>query len=160
MSVELQPDLAMHRKFAARFFNETWALLDKPNRSAEEDLRMTHLAHASRLHWEFAGTPRNRNVGEWQISRVYSVLGRKESALYHAEISLRIAVENKLGPFLLGYSYEGMARAKAIAGDRTANDFLVKAEAFLERVDDAEDKALLKGDLIAIHAILSDSVKK
>lgn len=154
MSEEPGIDLSVHRRLAARFFNETWALLDKPDRSAEDDLRMIHQAHASRMHWEIAGSPRNRNVGEWQISRVYSVLGMKGPALYHAENSLRIAMENGLAPFLLGYSYEGLARAKAIAGDGAASEFLAKAEELLHQVDDPDDLALLKADLAAIWRTL------
>ena len=154
MSEDLEIDLSVHRRLAARFFNETWGLLDKPDRSAEDDLRMIHMAHASRMHWEFAGSPRNRSVGEWQISRVYSVLGMKGAALYHAENSLRIALENGLAPFLLGYSYEGMARAKAIAGDGAAGEFLAKSEELLHQVDDPHDHALLKADLAAIRSML------
>jgi hypothetical protein len=153
MSEEPEIELSVHRRLAARFFNETGGLLDRPDRSAEDDLRMIHMAHASRMHWEFAGTARNRNVGEWQIGRVYSVLGMKGPALYHAENSLRIAMENGLTPFLLGYSYEGMARAKAIAGDGVAREFLAKAEELLHQVDDPHDHALLKADLAAIRSM-------
>ena len=143
-----------HRKQAAAFFNETWRLLNLTNRSAEQDAQMIHSAHASRMHWEFVGSPRNRNVGEWQISRVYSVLGMTGPALYHAENSLRIAMENGLAPFLLGYSYEGVARAKAIAGDGAAGEFLAKGEELLHQVDDPHDHALLKADLAAIRSML------
>ena len=154
MSDEPKIDLSLHRRMAARFFNETWGLLDKPDRSPEDDLRMIHMTHASRMHWEFAGTAKNRNVGEWQISRVYSVLGMKEPALYHAQISLRIALENGLPAFLLAYSYEGMARANAIASDPSASEFVAKAEELLAQVDDAHDHALLKGDLAEIQTRL------
>lgn len=156
MSEEPEIDMSVHRRLAACFFNETWGLLDKPDRSAEDDLRMIHLAHASRMHWEFAGSPPNRSVGEWQISRVYSVLGMKGPALYHAENSLRIAMENGLAPFLPGYSYEGMARAKAIAGDGAAGGFLAKAGELLHQVDDPHDHALLRADLAAIRRMLAE----
>jgi len=41
---------------------------------------MIHAAHASRFHWGEIGKPINLGRGEWQISRVYSVLNRPESA--------------------------------------------------------------------------------
>ena len=63
---------AVHRRLAVTFFNETWTLLDKTDRSPAEDARMIHMAHASRMHWELIGTPQNVAVGEWQIARVYS----------------------------------------------------------------------------------------
>jgi len=156
MSEELKSDLELHRRFAKQFFNETWELLDKPDRSADEDLRMVLLAHASRLHWEYAGTARNRSVGEWQISRVYSILGRQELALYHAQNSLRTAIGQNLQPFVLGYSYEAMARAYAVSGDQSAGEYLAKAEGLLKEVDDLQDRALLESDLAAIKNLLKN----
>jgi len=73
-----EQDSPLHRQFAAKFFNDTWELLARPERTPEEDDRMIHLAHASRLHWQFAGKPENIAVGEWQVSRVHAVLGQCE----------------------------------------------------------------------------------
>ena len=42
MSEEPEIDLSVHRRLAARFFNETWGLLDKPDRTAEDDSSITH----------------------------------------------------------------------------------------------------------------------
>ena len=47
-----------------------------------------------------------------------------------------------------------MARAKAIAGDGAAGEFLAKAEEQLHQVDDPHDHALLKADLAAIWSML------
>jgi hypothetical protein len=44
-------------KLAAHLFNETWRLIDKPDRTVEEDAVMMHSAHASRsarLHHQAA----------------------------------------------------------------------------------------------------------
>jgi hypothetical protein len=46
-----------HRKFAVGLFNLTWSLLDKKDRTREEDDKMVHAAHASRYHWGEIGTP-------------------------------------------------------------------------------------------------------
>ena len=40
-----------HRKFAVELFNLTWSLLDKKDRTREDDERMVHAAYASRFHW-------------------------------------------------------------------------------------------------------------
>ena len=72
------------RRFAVDLFNEVWALLETTDRTPEQDERMIHAAHGSRLHWEAAGTAENMAVGDWLCSRVYAVLGRAEPALYHA----------------------------------------------------------------------------
>ena len=85
-----------HRAFAAQFFNEVWALLDRSGRSAEEDVQMIHLAHASRAHWQIAGGPREWAIGEWQIARVYAALGRGEPALFHAELAMEMTAEGAI----------------------------------------------------------------
>src|SRR5882757_8748909 len=78
------------RRLAIDLFNGVWRLLEKEDRSIEDDDRMLHMAHASRYHWGQVGTTVNRSRGEWQCSRVYSVLGRSEPALYHARRDLEI----------------------------------------------------------------------
>jgi len=104
----------IHKKLAADLFNKTWDLLDKPNRTPEEDLEMIHTAHASRYHWGQVGTPLEFQRGEWQISRVYAVLEMGESALFHAKIALRTCQEKGIGDFDLAFAYEAIARANTI----------------------------------------------
>jgi hypothetical protein len=79
------------RKLATQLFNDTWALLEMESRSPEDDDRMIHMAHASRFHWDNVGDDQNRAIGEWQVARVYSVLGHGESALFHARRCLDYA---------------------------------------------------------------------
>ena len=116
------PDLdqATRRALAVGLFNYTWTLLENPNRSPEQDDEMLHAAHASRYHWGEVGEAVNLARGEWQVSRVYSVLGRGEPALYHARRCVEINEANADGreDWDLGSAYEAMARASAVAGDR------------------------------------------
>jgi hypothetical protein len=65
-----------HRQLGVDLFNEVWRLME----TREDDERMLHAAHASAYHWAEAPEcePRNRARSEWQVSRVYSVLGRGE----------------------------------------------------------------------------------
>ncbi len=44
-------DIKWHEKFAKASFNKTWDLLEKKDRSPEEDNEMVHTAHSSRYHW-------------------------------------------------------------------------------------------------------------
>ncbi len=111
-----------HRRFAADLFNLTWDLLDKADRTAEEGDRMVHAAHASRFHWGEIGAPLQFARGEWQISRVYAVLGRAEPALHHARRCLDICTEDNIGDFDLAFAYEALARAYAVAGDRAKSE--------------------------------------
>jgi hypothetical protein len=108
---------ALDRRFAVDLFNEVWRLLELPARTAAEDDRMLHAAHASRYHWGEIGEPVNFARGEWQVSRVYAVLGRAEPALYHARCCLAISEEHGIGDFDIAVAHEAIARAAAVAGD-------------------------------------------
>src|SRR5688572_9140139 len=77
-------DREARRLLAADLFNHTWTLMELPERSPMQDDEMIHSAHASRYHWGEFGTPANLARGEWQCSRVYTVLGRAEPAMWHA----------------------------------------------------------------------------
>jgi hypothetical protein len=105
-----------HRKLAIELFNLTWSLLDKKDRTKEEDNKMIHAAHASRFHWGEAGTPLEFERGEWQISRVYSVLKRSEPAIYHAKRCLEICKTHNMSDFDIAFAYEALVRAYAVAG--------------------------------------------
>jgi len=140
-----------HRKIASDLFNYTWSLLDRKRRSSGEIDEMLHAAHASRYHWGHAGTPLNRAIGEWQISRVYAVLGRAEPALYHGRRALEIARRNRLGRFQLAYAYEALARAAAVAGElRARNRYLREARKIGAGVRDRDDRRMLLEDLATI----------
>jgi hypothetical protein len=140
-----------HRKLAAAFFNETWRLLDLTDRSGEQDAQMIHCAHASRMHWEFVGEPKNRMIGEWQIARVYSVLGFPQPALYHARACLAIAEHAGVSGFLMGCAHEGMAHALALTDKQEAAVHHRKAMEILSTMDDPEDSEILRSDLASIE---------
>ncbi len=64
-----------HRQLGVDLFNHVWTLLDAPERTREQDDEMLHASHASRHHWAQVGGPEHLARGEWQLSRVYVVLG-------------------------------------------------------------------------------------
>ena len=105
------------RELAKNLFNETWTLLEKQRRTAEDDLRMLHMAHASRFHWGEVGTPENVCIGEWQVSRVYVVLGRTEPALFRAERCMEVCRHDGFDGWKLAYAHEALARAHQLAGE-------------------------------------------
>jgi len=106
-----------HRKFAVDCFNNTWTLIEKADRSPQDDARMIHMAHASRFHWGEIGTPLNFARGDWQISRVYAILGQGQNALTYAKNCLHLCNDNDFGDFDLAFAYEAAARAFAVLGD-------------------------------------------
>jgi tetratricopeptide (TPR) repeat protein len=123
-----------HRRVAAASFNKAWDLLEKRNRSSEEDQLMLGLAHTSRYHWSLVGTSRNKAVGDWQISRVYASLGQQELALRYARGCLDACRKSGLGE-IIPSAYEAIARAFAIAGDsKHAIGYLSRARRLLDKL--------------------------
>lgn len=133
---------------AKALFNEVWTLLDKPDRSEDDCARMVHASHASRYLWEDVGAEEQRARGEWQISRVYATLGRAEPALHHARACLAHVEQGSLGAFDRGFAHEAIARAASVGGDAAmAREHASEAARCAEKVEDAEDRELLLGDL-------------
>ncbi len=140
-----------HRKFAVESFNGTWALLEKRRRTAEDEDRMVHGAHASRFHWGLVGGPENWAIGEWQISRVYAVLGRPEPAVHHASRCLALCRRHRLGGFLLAFAYEAMARSHAVAGHAAERRrYLALARDAAQEVREGEDHRMVLADLATV----------
>ncbi|SEM85835.1 MerR family transcriptional regulator [Streptacidiphilus jiangxiensis] len=157
MTDQDKPDTASgtgdERRMAVDLFNGVWRLLEKEDRSVEEDDRMLHMAHASRHHWGQVGAPVNLSRGEWQCSRVYCVLGRAEPALHHARRGLEICREHGIGDWDLAYAYESLARACAVAGDKEqARAWTEQALAAAEDIAQDEDRELVLSDLESIPA--------
>lgn len=145
------PPREEHRKFAVELFNLTWSLLDQKDRTREDNDRMIHAAHASRFHWGEIGTPLEFERGEWQISRVYSVLKRSEPALYHAKRCLEICKEHNIRDFDIAFAYEAMARAHSIAGNKTECEKYVKlAKEAGEQIGKEEDREYFFSELKTI----------
>src|ERR1019366_9855639 len=100
-------DAAVETSLAASLFNGVWTLLENPGRTADDDLLMVHMAHASRYHWGRVGTAVNIVRGEWQCSRVYATLRRGEPALFHAQGALETCEANGIGGFDLAFLLRG-----------------------------------------------------
>ncbi len=140
-----------HKRSAVNLFNLVWNLLDKQDRSKQDDDKMVHAVHASRFHWGEIGTPLEFERGEWQISRVYSVLKRPQSALFHARRCLEICQEHDIGDFDIAFAYEAMARAHAVAGDKDGGEkYLSLAKKAGEKISKKEDRDYFLSDLKTI----------
>jgi hypothetical protein len=136
-----------HRQLGVDLFNEVWRLM----RSRENDERMIHATHASRFHWGEAPEckPENLARGEWQISRVYIVVGLAEPALRHANRCLDICEANTLGDWDLAYAYEAIARAHKTAGRFPEANAYKKLAADAPIAED-DDREQLEKDLATL----------
>ena len=109
-------------ELAKKLFNETWDLIDKPDRTDADNIDMLHKAHVSCYLWREADNPLNDARGEWLVSRVYSLLGEGRLALLHGARSLAICLDNGIGDFDLAFGYEAVARAYSILGNSQLQD--------------------------------------
>jgi hypothetical protein len=137
-----------HKKLSADCFNRAWELLDKKQRTKEDDERMISLAHASLAHWRLREdcTDQNLSIGYWQLSRVYAVLGQGNNAARYGGLCLHVS--GKEPPFYLAYAHEALARAALINERRELFDqHLAEAKALAAKVTDADEKKLLEDDL-------------
>jgi hypothetical protein len=149
-------DNEIHKKLAIDLFNLTWDLIEKTDRNEIDDDKMVNAAHASCFHWGIVGTALNFARGQWQMSRVYSILGRPEPALFHAKKSLALCLDNQLGDFDLGFAYEAMARAYAVHGDSNRRDDNIElAKHCADRVGKEGDRTWLLNN---IHTVASLSL--
>jgi tetratricopeptide (TPR) repeat protein len=142
---------AAHKYFSATCFNKTWEYIDNPHRTPEEDMSMLQTAMTSLWHWSQRedATLQNLSVGNWQVSRVYALLGQVDNARGYAEVSLKLAKGYE--PFYAAFAYEALARAEMVAGNKAKmQEYLDKALALAEKVEDEEDKQVLMADLGSI----------
>ena len=141
-----------HRQLGVDLYNHVWTMLEKPERTREEDDEMLHAAHASRSHWGEVGTPANFARGEWLCSRVYAVLGRGEPAVHHAQRCLAICQENGIGDWDLAAAYEAVARAQRVAGDdQEFRRNLSLAREAAAKIADDDDREHIEEDLAELE---------
>ena len=139
-------DLEAHTAFAKVANNATYGLLDRDDRSPDEDAVMIHQAHAAAFHWSRAGGPTHMARAEYLVSRVYGFLGRAEAASYHAARCMAWVEEAGLADFDMAYALEAKARSLAASGEveRAAE---VLAEALAVPIADDEDRELVVADI-------------
>lgn len=146
-----------HRAIGVDLFNRVWELMDKQDRTVEDDDAMLHMAHASAHHWRAEGTgatAENLARSEWQVSRVYAVLGRGEPAGYHARRCLEICQANGIGDWDLAFAYEALARAASVAGDSVAADnWAAAARRVAADIAEDEDREAVLSDLASIPGL-------
>ena len=131
---------------------QTWDFLMKKERSEQDDLRMIMFAKSSLYHWKQSTNfqPVNEQRGEWLISRVYSILEKGETALFHAKNTIALTEKYELKDFDLAYAYESLARSYAALKNKDESKiWYKKAKQAGELISDNKDKEIFNGDLKA-----------
>lgn len=138
-----------HLKFAKSLNGEIWALLDKKDRSRDDNERMLAAAFASFYHWLHVGKEIHRQRGEYMIARAYLALENRPEALAHARRCLELTgeFEEQMQDFDFAFAYEMWARANAAVGNlEIARQYYQKARQAGEAIHDDEDKSIFFGD--------------
>ena len=139
------------RGFAVDYYNQTWDLIDQVDRSAADDRRMLTLAMASRTLWDGIGGDEQRITGDWQVAHVAALTGHADLSLDFAAAAYERAADADVPLWLKASTCEGLARAHAAADHEAERDaWVLKARELLERVDDADDRALIEGQLATV----------
>ena len=143
---------AAHKYFAADCFNKAWELIDKEERTADDDEAMIRLNQASMWHWTQREdcTDKNLSIGYWQASRIYAILGQADNALHYGQLALDYSHE--AGAFYRAYGHEALARAQRVAGNAgQVEEQLRAARALVAEIDDPGDREMLESDLKTIE---------
>lgn len=109
-----------HRRLGVELYNGTWALIERGNRTPDQDDEMLHRAHASAYHWlQAPHTAANRARSHWLCSRVHALAGQPEGAIHHARRCLALVQGHgdEMEDWDLAGAYEALARAHAAAGE-------------------------------------------
>ena len=145
---------AAHKFFSVDCFNKTWAYIDLPERTADQEEEMLRLALASHWHWTQRKDygPVNASVANWQVSRVFALMVQAGNARRFGLRSLEVIEGEDAPPFYSGYAYEALARAEAAAGDEESMQaYLEKARQAAAQVDDEDSRGWLLNDLDTIQ---------
>ena len=146
------------RRRAASLFNRTWELLDLEDRTPDQDEEMVHTTHASRYFWGLVGQPINFARGDWQIARVYAVLGRGDPAMHYARRYLEACESEDFGSFDLAFAHEGMARSLVASGDfATATEQLGLAVQVGAKIPEEDERAWLIKNVDEVRGLIDGS---
>ncbi len=142
---------AAHKYFSVQCFNSAWGLIEKKDRTAEDNEQMIQLAQASLWHWSQREdkTDRNMSIGYWQASRIYALVGEAGNARKYGQLCLEYSKDDE--PFYLGFACEALARAEMIAGDQAKmKKYLQEAQKQAQAVSNDDEKKMLLDDLETI----------
>jgi hypothetical protein len=129
-----------HQYFAVESFNGAWELIEKPDRTVDDDAEMLQRAFASRWHWGFVGGAEQTATGDWQIAHCASLLGYGWMAQMYAQRAFETCEREGWTDWRRASMLEGVARAAAAAGDaeQHARYYALASEAVAAIADEAE----------------------
>ena len=145
-------EAAAHAHFSKACFNRAWELIEKADRSADDDEEMVRLNQASLWHWTQRPdcTDRNRSIGYWQASRIRALIGHGDEAQRYADLCERHS--RALAPFYQASAQEALARAAQVRGHATAaRAHVARARVLAQAIVDDDERAIVLADLATLN---------
>ncbi|HVT78218.1 MAG TPA: hypothetical protein VHD87_14375 [Acidimicrobiales bacterium] len=140
-----------HQYFAVQAFNAAWELIEKPDRTPDDDAAMLERAFASRWHWGFVGGPEQTATGDWQIAHCASLLGYGWMAQQYAQRAFDVCEREGWTDWQRASMLEGMARAAAVAGDAAAHRrYYALAEEAVAAIAEEEERSVIASQLATV----------
>jgi hypothetical protein len=137
-----------HRTMGPLLFNRAWQLLDKADRTSEDEDELLSATFGQRYHWYKVGSELNMAIADWQVSRVAAILGDAELADRFARHSLLLCETHDLPAFYKGYAHEAIARAADVMDDlQTRDQHVLAARELLTFIEDETARAMLDADV-------------
>ena len=144
-----------HKKFAAALFNRAWELIDKKDRTKEEEDEMVNASHSSAYHWsKLEGHVDQKRwemsftISHYQLSRIYADLGVTELALYHGNRALEYCEKYDITDFNLGFAYERLAWAHHLDGNTNERSrYINLAREVGKTIEEKEDRDYFLSEL-------------
>jgi hypothetical protein len=135
-----------HRAIAVATFNACWDILDKPERTRDDEITLLTSAFASRLHWLEAGGPRQWVTSDWMVSRAAGIAGYPSLSIDFAQRA--VDASDGQPDWMVASAAEGLARAYALAGDRERRaEWVAKATALVAAIEEDEEREIIAGQL-------------
>ena len=140
-------DSIEHRPLAVATYNACWVLLEKTQRTADEDAELLTNAFASRYHWSQLALGQNMIIADWMVSRAAAATGNGELAVSFAQRANDATDENS-PDWLVASSAEGMARAYGAVGNSAMrNEWVRCAQSLVAAIGEDVDRKIIADQL-------------
>jgi hypothetical protein len=140
-----------HRGQAVETYNQSWSLLERDDRSPEQDRDLLTTAFTSRFHWRAAGGVEQWVMSDWMVARAAAAVGEGRLAVDFALAAHDAAQRGEVADWLLASCAEGVARAYAALGDEVSRDrWSEVARSLISDIIDDEDRELIASQLDTI----------
>ncbi|MEZ5273971.1 MAG: SRPBCC family protein [Ilumatobacteraceae bacterium] len=143
-------EAAWHRTLAITAYNSTWEIIGQDSRTEADLEELLRRAYAAAYHWDRAAgrTPINEARSRYMLAKAHLLAGLGERALHYADecMAATQAAGHGAADFDLAYAHEMRARALKAVGQQAEAE-AEWAAALAVPIADAEDKAILDGDL-------------